>query len=557
MESTILTDYDMVLSLSESTINLLFSTLLQKNIIHQRWNIIITGDDDDKVKEIKFNEENFQDSLQDAITKNELKYALNFEMASPTISIDPDERLIVRLCIPFQKGTLYRFTLRRKIKEIHINNSQYAFKVKLKKIEKNVETTNWITEESKERFEKICQEIGLPQEIFTIESLFLDLENANYADYDKDLTNIPIEDVELKSIFQNLLGNVFGNLAKTKNPYILGYAVKLPKYENQPKALFQPTACRFSTSYRSKQENNTNAINYLMMTKNRSFPEGQQNLNKSLLEKITINNEIDDGVFAIDYELFGKNLIKPLLDAISEGIKLDDSKPELFYDLKKTDFLIKTSSKKREKFNQIASDLLKDTYLYLEKNLTVSGCLKNDSKTKKNLVLECAVDYYVDIKIEPYGIFHGGRYEKYSAKLSTTGQYKEGPEGKKGIPGFIKISIQPDTQGKMEIKIDEFRIPAIGYERENIPSADYDVVAALNNSAAKKEIDKDAENAMNNVKEILNKLKDNLQQKINSLTVNKLILPLGKIYTFNRIQLNEADLGDNTILFTVGYARME
>jgi hypothetical protein len=300
---------DMVLAISEETINYQFYLLRKQNIVHTNWNIVLY---DDGTAHVNQNKADFEKDIE----KEEFACAFYANISDPKISILESEQKTVNFFIPFESGTMYYWKGHGKIATIEtvdMDDWIYAFKVQIGLIEKSVTddpSLSWmITEESRESLNEVINNSGLDQKYFTIESLFLELENANYADYDAKASNIPV-DIAILADFQSLLSNYFKELANTDNPYILGYAVKVKDIPDQEEAMFEPTALRYSTTYNENPK--LRAFNFLMVTNEEgsfSDDEGVSPEDVGVFPKSLITDPDSDGELVINAELFCKNII--------------------------------------------------------------------------------------------------------------------------------------------------------------------------------------------------------------------------------------------------------
>lgn len=289
---------DMVLSMSANSINDQFSKLHQRNIIRQNWNIVIFQDENGNVTNVKTNqsEADFQSDIQ----QEKFAYAFNADINPPQIAIISQESMMLDFMIPFNSGKLYCWTTGKAgtLQQIDMKGWLYAFNTGIGSIEKNTSDVNWVTSDSLDSCQQFIDGLGLQESQFSVETLFLDFENVNYSNYDQTKSVI-LNDTIIVKIFQNLLSNYFKTLAKSKNPYILAYGIKLKDIANQPLSLFQPTSLRYSTSYNDNPS--LCAFNFLMMIGGHNFPADQDVgiLPASLLTgQESGKMEIDKGAFS-------------------------------------------------------------------------------------------------------------------------------------------------------------------------------------------------------------------------------------------------------------------
>jgi hypothetical protein len=158
--------------------------------------------------------------------------------------------------------------------------------------------------------------------MFTIQSLFMDFENSNIANYDPSLSHLPLpdgsslsNDPELMAEFQLMLQDYFISLEGTDNPYILGYSVnaKNPNQNtaNFPIPTFVPTGATFSTQVDNSQPNGAlNALNFLVMTDNHAMPQSAGTFKSNW-----IKNTDCDGTFVIAEKIFWNQWLLPMIEA--------------------------------------------------------------------------------------------------------------------------------------------------------------------------------------------------------------------------------------------------
>jgi hypothetical protein len=158
--------------------------------------------------------------------------------------------------------------------------------------------------------------------MFTIQSLFMDFENSNIANYDPSLSHLPLPDgsslssnPSLMAEFQLTLQDYFISLKGTDNPYILGYSVnaKNPSQNsaNFPIPTFVPTGATFSTLVDNSQPNGIlNALNYLVMTDSHQMPS-----NAGTFASNWIKTTDCDGTFVIGEKIFWNQWLLPMIEA--------------------------------------------------------------------------------------------------------------------------------------------------------------------------------------------------------------------------------------------------
>ncbi|MDJ0795554.1 MAG: hypothetical protein QNJ51_01755 [Calothrix sp. MO_167.B12] len=581
----ILGDCNMVLAISEDTINHQFKKLYHKKIIKDNFQLLVrVNKSDDKPPKpptytIKTQEgsdfqqtwntweeaqnhiaelfkqgqyEEFAKALAEEKKSGKLwDYGLDAQIDPPTITILKGEPKKLLFKITFKKGTLlYASDSIQPLDSYDLEGNVYAFNVPVGRLEINSKQ-EILTQEAKDQAEEVIQNLGLGISDFTMESLFLNFENANISDFDKDESHF---NPSMTTHLQNVVEDYFKFLGKNKkdNPYILGYAVKVKK-KDAPEALFQPTSLRFSTSHNDNPK--LRAFNFLMMNDGKDFPESQDVgiLPNSLLEKADMSVPALDGIFAIDYKLFIdvfiEKFIKDIEKTITEGF---DTSSGFIEDNQKwylSDTKSKTSSEGHQQINtKICS------------NIT----LTNNTPDSDGIKLKCTIEYSLNSKISNKNL-RGSEVVDYQYWLSTNGNYAEGPDGKLGHPGIVEINIKPCTQGKMLIDLSPLEMPQLGYDRESYKKPD-DISTQVVKTVAKsavgnlfvvkvKNITQDMHEQIYKIQSVATNIINNLQNDINSINNNQIILPLGQLYTFKNIQLyTNNNVADNPVLFQVSYA---
>ena len=111
---------------------------------------------------------------------------------------------------------------------------------------------------------------------FNISHIFLDLENADLANFDSVRTVMPNLSVTDEQQLKILLGSYFSKLKGTDNPYICGYSIatKDPSKTAGSMPIFRPTYCTYSTHQHQAVHPITglDTLNYLLMTDGRQGP---------------------------------------------------------------------------------------------------------------------------------------------------------------------------------------------------------------------------------------------------------------------------------------------
>ncbi len=582
-KSTILAQCDMVLSVSSDTINYQFSQLWKRNVIEQDWKLLV------RVNHVKGKPPTYdvvtqQNKSFDTIlatwqaTQKEIAdlfaagkysefgtklakakkegllwdYGWSGSIAAPTISILEKTATNLLFNLTFKTGTLYYCPdPTKQIADYDLSGVIYAFDVPIGTIEIS-DTKKILTPEAEQQISAAISQSGLNQSDFTIESLFMEFENANISNFDESASKFP---ENMTTALQITVEDYFKLIvARSNNPYILGYGLKIKPIQ-APNALFQPTDLKFSTSYSSKS--GKSAFNFLMMLSGRTFPPGQNVgiLPQSLLLKAADDPSID-GILAIDFNLFQSYLLEPFVDAIKPAITKGFNASAYTRSAQK--WSLNSSRSATSNVSSPPSDLFKDTHMVLD--MGVSSIIGVKNGTSDNLLFDCNIEYTLDIKIRPWELLHAGRVTVFEAKLSTGGTYKKGPDGSKGQPGMVEVSILPGAQGAVDFNITKTQIPEIGYTKKpyvekTIGFGIWAMIQSDWNADSKSNAEKEALKAAKDISKVVSGVKKDINKVINSLSVGKVVLPLGQVYTYQNIQLyTDAQQEDNPVLLNAAYA---
>lgn len=559
-----LADYDMVLALSENTINYQFKQLYKRNIIHKKWGVLggkTTGDRDFIIRDT---DDAFKDKFKDWVAiQNEIAKAkqdknwgefghllvsvktknLNFSYAwdaiidPPTICLIKNDPKNVYLTISFKSGKLFfRKEETSKVASFDVEGTKYVFKVPIGQLKINKDQ---MLLEAGESTKKVIRDSGLSDSDFTIEGLFLNFENANISDFDKNKSAFP-EEAALE--FQIAIENYFKiTLKDSENPYVLGYGVSRRKIKASEKAMFQPTALSFSTSYSNhlKKPGIFSAFNFLMMLNDTKLPTNPRSgiLPQSLIELEKDISSTVDGVFAIQKTHFNK-YIKSLDEYVQktftdlEGVKLKSGFKDGVMKLYKND---------KKDGNSIQT------------KYTVTRKAIEDKENKSKLFIRYKIEVSVKAIIKILGI------EVKEVKLSTSGKYTKDKVNKKGKPGYLDFIIKVGKTGRFDLE-HELNQPAIAYEEnpnyyegdfwkvflnvlKTILSLVFVIIDAIVNQLA---VDLGKAGAVSS---------GSLIAKLNDISVlnqtNKVILPLGRVYSFKNLRIEKEQ---NIVAYDISYA---
>lgn len=555
-----LANFDMVLGLSEATINYQFSQLQKRNIIHKNWAIlagnVLNPKKGDKAFFITNEDTKFRAKRDRWITlqkqiEEEEDYEListlkaehiNFDFGwdaiinAPKINIVDKDTQNLSLEISFKSGSLfYRPDKLSAVNQYDLSKCVYAFNVPIGKLSINKDQ---MIMEAKTEMENVIRESGLSDHDFTIESLFLNFENANITTFDKNKSTFPSElTLPLQVAIQNYFNLM---LAGSNNTYILGYGVSRKNIAPSEKAMFQPTSLNFSTSYSTRQDKvnpvkgQFSSFNFLMMVNNR-VPVYNQNtgvLPASLIELGKDTSSTTDGVFAIQSDRFNTYVesVDEYVASIfssQKGVTLDKGG---FYD---------TTDGRRVLLARHSGKRIDDTIdtLYALRRETVSNN-KSPAGIKITYVFQVIITVEINAKIFDNEI----HLKKIS--LSTAGKYTKGDIKKKGALGSLTFIVKNGKEGRFDLDY-KLTPPVIAYDKDpNIYKDGFwsvllaivtfiftwpvKLVEGIINQIA---LDLGSTNVTSENKKI---------EKLRNLDVlnqtNKVILPLGKIYTYKNLR---------------------
>jgi hypothetical protein len=254
--------YDMVVGITQETINYQLKELWKKGIVHKT--LAFDARAESTVKHIK----------------QAVSVSLHASLDHPTVEIleGSDNRRKLLFHLKMTSGSLTSSSFDA---PLNFSNWEYVFTVDLDMQEiahQAVQNHTLIPQEVKDHLNNFTDDM------FTIRHLFMDFQDADLATYDKSRSRCPLPgdwgggDLAQKpgdftlSLVQTALEGHFKSLAGDANPYILGYAVE-SKQASGVNLLptLDPTSSTFSTNY-----NNTNqalsSLNFLVMTDNRPLP---------------------------------------------------------------------------------------------------------------------------------------------------------------------------------------------------------------------------------------------------------------------------------------------
>ncbi|GAB5526995.1 MAG: hypothetical protein Roseis2KO_48670 [Roseivirga sp.] len=546
-----LTGYDMVLALSESTINKQFKKLHQENIIYKQWKLLagnvfkrsarkppffITGADvnfDSRLNIwmglqqdfVKTGDFSMLASLTDS--QNNFDFGWNTVMKAPVIQIEDRNTQEVVLNLAFQSGYLYHLgDPMQEVSVYDLKGCVYSFRAPIGKLKINKQA---MLLQAQNEMNAVIRDSGLKDKDFRIESLFLNFSNAKVNQFDVTRSKFPKEvEVPLTAAMNNYF-NLF--LPASDNPYILGYGVSRTKVGSREKAMFEPTAVGFSTSFSSRQSGSRipgqfSAVNFLMMANDNKAPTHQTAgvLAHSLIETGKAQQTPVSGIFALEHSLFTQYLSS--LDQYVESIFSSQSGININGGFK--------------------SGTMRATQRdYHKKHDTIDTTYTLSREPIKNLAgaggIEVRYKLHVSVRV---GIHIGKDWEIKSATLSTSGAYTKGDINKKGSVGWLSFQLKGGKEGRFDLA-NKLTKPNIAFdENPNMFEGPVGKVigsivtlifawpmAIVNGIIGQIVADLGVNTAVKN-----NPLIDSLNQLDLLNKTNSVILPLGKTYTYKNLR---------------------
>lgn len=553
-----LADYDMVLALSETTINYQFSQLHKRNIIRKNWSLLVGNVLSPKPKETPFSvtdsDKDWEKKLdrwieiQRQIEQDEdygliaklkeeginFDFGWNAQILSPTVRIKDKDSNNLSLEISFKSGELYyRPDKIAAVRIFDLKGCTYAFNVPIGKLEINKDQ---MVLNAQDEMKKVIRENGLSEEDFSIESLFLNFENADITSFDKTKSKFPDEiALPLQVAIQNYF-NIM--VAKSENPYVLGYGVNRRKIRSSENAMFQPTSVNFSTSYSSKQDTNNpirgqfSAFNFLMMLNNRQASHDQNAgvMSASLIELGKDTSATTDGVFAIQNERFQKYIDS--MDKYVESIFAAQAGVDIQGGFK--DGVMKAKHHEK-RIDDTVDTVYKLTRQAVQNHTEPAG-------------LNISYKFEVDIEVVVNGVIHTPLGDiqliRQSITLSTNGQYTKGDISKKGAIGYLNFIIKNGIQGRFDLEYSLSK-PSIAFDKDtNLIKGDFwEILAGILSLIFAWPI-KVVEGIVNQIAVDLGTSsaikEDKNLERLRNLDIlnqtNRVILPLGKTYAYKNLR---------------------
>lgn len=559
-----LAGYDMVLALSQDTINYQFQELHKRNIIHKKWGVLGGKTADEKDFHITDQDAGFKQKVKDwiAIQKDiekarkdndwaeignlmnrvkseNLNFTFGWEaiLLAPEVSFIKDNTKEILLELRFKSGKLYyREEETKAVSTFNLKNAMYVFKVPIGQLKV---TKDNMTLDAGESAAKVIRESGLSDDDFTIQSLFLNFENANISSFDKSKSILP----DGSSVaFQNAISNYFNmTISGSENPYVLGYGINRRKINATEKAMFQPTSLGFSTSYsnKNKKPGVFSAFNFLMMLNDTKPPTTPTAgiLPKSLIELGKDVSSSTDGVFSIQRDHFNV-YIKSLDDYVQTTFTNLDG-VTLKHGFTNNVMVLTKHQKKKD-------DTIDTTFTITKEPI------KNNS-TNSGISVRYKIEIHVTVKVHAWFVEVGKK------TLSTSGKYTKDEIKKKGSAGYLDFTIKANKTGRFDLD-HNLTTPNVAFdENPNLFGHGFwnDLLSILTIFVSW---------IILTVKAVVNQIAADLGKqgasgssalidKLNDIDVlnqtNKVILPLGKVYAFKNLRIKTEQ---DVVAYDIAYA---
>jgi hypothetical protein len=565
----------MVMAMSEQTVNDQFKMLWANGKIHNVWSsrIVRDGwgdttacviDEDCTTNDPKTIRARFDAAFDKAQGNTSMSGFLAY-IGPPFISVRYHDYSQVCFNIPFGPDSKLDQTAvgAAGIHSTSLNGLIYVFVVKLVRKRQDEPISD---PDAADNVQKYIQEtmgaiketaggdVHVRAEDFTIESLFLDLENATFTaeattvypeGWDKNGRNTSAWNalqIALQSYFTSDAFQEGGN------PYVLGYAITAPTLVERAPAVFQPHSVDHSTSFVADAtkkplpgqdtppgDTRTCAFNYMMMmTPGKGGGTGAM---KSVLASVESPGNEQNNALAIDYDLFFTRYLQDVFEMIAvqlnasisdlNAAQRDKSHPYFMMNEKHSQKISATGSfravirydKMHADFGQ-ATIVAEDSYNLSEMNFGYVTSWKY--WYQKTIIAAPTADVeFVDgrLRIElAFGedaVCNYHTYESNSLPANHSGIGKELQHGT-----GLHIDLYPGEGGAILASIEPYsRPPEIRDDAEAVLQVNQNIRGSFYNKLKLKDF-QDA---------ISSKLQTNMK------TLPKVVLPISNVYTYKDI----------------------
>lgn len=495
----------------------------------------------DENKEIK--------AQQEVITSERINTLKKFDVLvdatikSPRIEIVENENFSLMFILEFERGNL-SYMDNGSFASADLAGKRYAFNVPIGKV-KITEDEMYITGDK----EKTLRDSGFSEEDFTIESIFLNFNDANISSFSESRSNLP--DVQRSKTFLQLsITNYFKALSDSQNPYVLGYTIKKRVVTPSQRAMLFPTGASFSTSKSS--EARASSFNFLMLVNNNKFPSvgGSGILKYNLIEKSKDKSSGGNGTIAINYSTFKDVYLKALNESVIDNFdsSFKNNQNALYDNFEPVPGATK--------FVFTKGGLKLNIFIHDPK---LRNLVKADGTTALEIQYPISAEgkKHDEIPKKVFGIFSAGTIG-VDQRFSSEGRYQI--DGKSGHPGKLTLIIQPSISGQISVSA-EYINPTIGNITEGVEYKDttdkiWDTISYFLDpleafEGLKMLFSEKGRSIVSFDQSTFSKVEFNNLHDFS----NRVILPGSNSYAFKNIRSMTEDFGDeDAILFDISYA---
>lgn len=449
----------------------------------------------------------------------------------------------------------------------------YAFETKLGQLTVDIGDGSMLPD-AEESAKSTIADSGLGSEHFTIESIFMDLQRSNIANFsvvDSELpdgADEPIA-VAVSTMFNKAMPE------DEKRRYILGYAVQQNKLVNVEKAIFQPTAISYSVTYAEPDEgeisNPESSFNFHLQVDG-DRPITNQVLPVPLLDGHMANSEID-GVFALRYSLFDDHvldpIIRPVLQKAVEGYKVGEIK-EIEQGARWQISASKSSKTSQTEFN-LKGDTGKRGTKHTNERMIVTAEVRT---VGGELQLDFTIDMKMTVKYEALrmtalvenvgnaigSIFTGKKPKKV---IRNEEVLMVSSSTRKNGRGIIRVMIKPGALGKLsadlpvlvqelDLSMDKAKVsPHFGSFTDNF-SALFSGEKPISWLRDRMRAAVRKAGVSDRVEEEINRKLEAAADVVNQVNALSVVMPLGNLYTFKELSVRK-NSRSKILEATVGY----
>ncbi|WP_293785948.1 hypothetical protein [uncultured Pedobacter sp.] len=566
--NTLLGQYDMVLSLSESKINAEMQQLYLDRLLDRDWKILsdLTGtlrrnhrdsDFDDQKRlwldqsgnnqliELKAHLDRLGELLEQPNADRETiiaqRIATRAKIAAAEKTTVPGYNLLIEATIDPPKISVIPGRSRELLFSFILNSGQVTYRNNTRQQQYDIRNLvyTFVVPVSKRQIEK--EDIQADPkftahitEDFTVESILLNFAKADIANY-VSIESKMSTDPELNAWLQLVVGNYFRELGKNKdNPYILGYAVQRPELKDIGTAMLEPTGVSYSTSH--SEMDRASAFNFLMLTGGKEFPILPQGgrIDKSLIESVHLKDETVNGLIGINFRVFEKTYLarinQTVLDAFCDFVPGLALKSDTNYTAKS--------------FDLHYSDNMKIT-------IARTGIKSDDLKRSLSIQYEISIHASLHDELEALVGTVG-----VNQKFSTSGKYEV--NGQKGKAGKLVVELTAAHYGQIIATVESggYQPPVLARDTEE-PEYNkkgiFDKVWLGMSNMVRRVDELEKMYNTNFTTRISKQLENTAFNELNKFS-DRLILPASNVYTFLNVRLLSGELNDSdVVLFDISY----